>query len=97
MSKKNRNNNNANVNNETQQQNPAPEKQVPETTETKAGIKEKAKTLWNSKPVRITRKVVVYGAAVFGAVAGTAIAVDAHKCRTANPGQDEPDYGNNAE
>lgn len=95
MSKKNKNNN-VTVNN-NQQNNPAPEKPVPETTETKAGIKEKAKTLWNSKPVRITRKVVVYGAAVFGAVAGTAIAVDAHKCRTANPGQDEPDYGNNAE
>ena len=95
MSKKNKNNN-VTVNN-NQQNNPAPEKPVPETTETKAGIKEKAKTLWNSKPVQITRKVVVYGAAVFGAVAGTAIAVDAHKCRTANPGQDEPDYGNNAE
>lgn len=95
MSKKNKNNN-VTVNN-NQQNNPDPEKPVPETTETKAGIKEKAKTLWNSKPVRITRKVVVYGAAVFGAVAGTAIAVDAHKCRTANPGQDESDYGNNAE
>lgn len=95
MSKKNKNNN-VTVNN-NQQNNPAPEKPVPETTETKTGIKEKAKTLWNSKPVRITRKVVVYGAAVFGAVAGTAIAVDAHKCRTANPGQDEPDCGNNAE
>lgn len=95
MSKKNRNNNNATVNN--QQNNPAPEKPIPETTETKAGIKEKAKTLWNSKPVRITRKVVVYGAAVFGAVAGTAIVADTQRLKKSNPGQDEPDYGNNAE
>lgn len=95
MSKKNKNNN-ATVNND-QQQNPTPEKPVPETTETKTGIKEKAKTFWNSKPVKIVRKGAVYGAAIFGMVAGAAIAVDARKCRTANPGQDESDYGNNAE
>jgi 3D (Asp-Asp-Asp) domain-containing protein len=85
MSKKNRNNENVNGN---QVNNPAPEKPA-ETPEKKTGIKEKAKTLWNSKPVRITRKVVVYGAAVFGAVAGTAIAVDTRAARKANPGMDE--------
>ena len=84
MSKKNRNNENGNqVNN-----NPAPEKPA-ETPEKKIGIKEKAKAVWNSKPVRIGRKVVVYGAAAFGAVAGTAIAIDARAARKANPGMDE--------
>lgn len=86
MSKKNRNNN-VNVNN-NQENNNAPEKPA-ETPEKKVTIKEKAKAVWNSKPVKIGRKVIVYGAAAFGAVAGTAIAIDAHRVKAANPGQDE--------
>jgi hypothetical protein len=86
MSKKNRNNN-ATVNNQ-ENNNPAPEKPA-ETPEKKTGIKEKAKAVWNSKPVRIGRKVIVYGAAAFGLAAGTAIAVDARAARKANPGMDE--------
>lgn len=96
MSKKNRNNNvNANVNNETQQ-NPAPEAPATETKE-KVKFTTKVKNAWNTKPVKIIRKGVVYGAAVFGAVAGVAIAADTQRLKKSNPGQDEPDYGNNAE
>ena len=84
MSKKN--NRNA-VNNQVNN-NPTPEKPA-ETPEKKVTIKEKAQAVWNSKPVRIGRKVVVYGAAVFGAVAGTAIALDSRAARKANPGMDE--------
>ena len=86
MSKKNRNNGNVN---ENQVNNQTPEKPV-ETPEKKTGgIKEKAKAVWNSKPVRIGRKVVVYGAAAFGFVAGAAIALDSQAARKANPGMDE--------
>lgn len=89
MSKKNRNNN-VNVNNNQENNNPVvPETPATETPEKKVTIKEKAKAVWNSKPVKIGRKVIVCGAAAFGAVAGTAIAIDAHRVKTANPGQDE--------
>lgn len=93
MSKKNRNN--VNVNNETQQ-NPAPETQATETKE-KVKFTTKVKNAWNTKPVKIIRKGVVYGAAVFGTIAGVAIVADTQRLKKSNPGQDEPDYGNNAE